>query len=328
MKGLFKLHFKRNMKKIISFLYLVIIVKLAAFSQQDPQFTNNMFYKLGVNPGFAGSEGTISGIILNRYQWDGFRGAPKTLIFSAEAAINAFGSPGGIGLNIVSDELGFEKNTQINANYAYSKTLGVGKLGIGLSLGLFNKSINGEWEVPEDNLGIYTQPNSDPAIPQGDVSQMALDAGLGLYLSSNHYFLGVSVTHLNQASIKFSDLASTYLVRHYYLMGGYNIKLSDPLFELRPSFLFKSDLGSWQLDLNTNIVFNKRFWGGITYRVQDAIALLMGMEMENGLRFGYSFDLVTSSISHYGYGSHEIFVSYSLDLERNRNQKYKSIRFL
>ena len=316
------------MKKIISFLYLVIIVKLAAFSQQDPQFTNNMFYKLGVNPGFAGSEGTISGIILNRYQWDGFRGAPKTLIFSAEAAINAFGSPGGIGLNIVSDELGFEKNTQINANYAYSKTLGVGKLGIGLSLGLFNKSINGEWEVPEDNLGIYTQPNSDPAIPQGDVSQMALDAGLGLYLSSNHYFLGVSVTHLNQASIKFSDLASTYLVRHYYLMGGYNIKLSDPLFELRPSFLFKSDLGSWQLDLNTNIVFNKRFWGGITYRVQDAIALLMGMEMENGLRFGYSFDLVTSSISHYGYGSHEIFVSYSLDLERNRNQKYKSIRFL
>jgi type IX secretion system PorP/SprF family membrane protein len=193
---------------------------------------------------------------------------------------------------------------------------------------LYNKSINGEWEVPEDNLGIYTQPNSDPAIPQGEVSQMALDAGLGLYLSSNQYFIGVSVTHLNQASIKFSDLASTYLVRHYYLMGGYNIKLSDPLFELRPSFLFKSDLASWQLDINTNIVFNDRFWGGITYRVQDAIALLMGMEMENGLRFGYSFDLVTSALARNGFASHEIFVSYSLDLERNRNQKYKSIRFL
>lgn len=316
------------MKKIFSFLYLLIIVKLAAFSQQDPQFTNNMFYKLGVNPGFAGAEGTISGIILNRYQWDGFEGAPKTLIFCADAAINAFGSPGGIGLNIVSDELGFEKNTQINVNYAYSKTLRIGKLGIGLSLGLYNKSINGEWEVPEDNLGIYTQPSSDPAIPQGEVSQMAPDAGLGLYLSSNHYFLGASVSHINQASIKFSDLASTFLVRHYYLMGGYNIKLSDPLFELRPSFLFKTDLAGWQLDLNTNIVFNERFWGGITYRVQDAIALLMGMEMENGLRFGYSFDLVTSALSRYGYGSHEIFVSYSLDLERNRNQKYKSIRFL
>lgn len=316
------------MKKIISFLYLVLLVKLAAFSQQDPQFTNNMFYKLGVNPGFAGAEGKISGLILNRYQWEGFIGAPKTLIFSAEAAIDAFGSPGGIGLNVVSDELGFEKNTQINFNYAYQKTLGLGNLGIGLSLGLFSKSINGEWEVPEDNLGIFTQPGSDPGIPQGEVSQMAVDAGFGLYLSSNKYYLGASVTHLNQASIKFSDLASTYMARHYYLMGGYNIKLSDPLFELRPSFLFKSDLAGWQLDLNTNIVFDDRFWGGISYRVQDAIALLMGMEMENGLRFGYSFDLVTSALSRYGFGSHEIFVSYSLDLEKNRNQKYKSIRFL
>ena len=316
------------MKKFISFLYLVFIVKLAAFGQQDPQFTNNMYYKLGVNPGFAGANGKISGLILNRYQWVGFEGAPKTLVFSAEAAVEAFGSPGGVGLNVVSDQLGFEKNTQINANYAYRKRFGIGDIGFGLSFGLYNKSINGEWEVPEDNLGIYTQPGSDPAIPQGEVSQMAFDAGFGLYLSANRYYLGASVSHLNQASIKFSDLASAYLVRHYYFMGGYNIKLSDPLFELRPSFLFKSDIASWQLDLNVNIVFDERFWGGISYRMQDAIALLLGMEMENGLQFGYSFDLVTSAIGRYGYGSHEIFVSYSLDLEKNRNQKYKSIRFL
>jgi len=316
------------MKKIFSVLYFVFIVKLAAFSQQDPQFTNNMFYKMGVNPGFAGAEGNISGIILNRYQWEGFKGAPKTLIFSAESAIQAFGAPGGIGLNIVSDQLGFEKNTQFNLNYAYQKSLNIGKLGIGLSLGFFSKSENGEWEVPEDDLGIFTQPSSDPGIPQGDVSQMAFDAGFGLYLSSNRYYAGFSVTHLNQATIQFSDLAVTYLARHYYLTGGYNIKTSNPLFELRPSFLFKSDLASWQLDINTNVVYNERFWGGITYRVQDAIALLLGMEMENGMRFGYSFDLTTSAIVRYGYGSHEIFISYSLSLEKNRNQKYKSIRFL
>ncbi len=314
------------MKKIFSFLFLVLIVNIAALGQQDPQYTNNMFYKLGVNPGYAGAEGTISGLILNRYQWEGFTGAPKTLVFSVESAIEAFGSPGGIGLNVVSDQIGFEKNTQININYAYKKSLSIGNLGIGVSLGLFNKSINGEWEVPEDDM--FTQPESDPGIPQGEVSQMAFDAGFGLYLSSNQYYLGASVTHINQASIKFSDLASTYLVRHYYLSGGYNIKLPDPLFELRPSFLLKSDLASWQLDLNANIVFDERFWGGISYRYQDAIALLMGIEMVNGLRFGYSFDLVTSAISRYGFGSHEIFLSYSIDLERNRNQKYKSIRFL
>ena len=322
------LHSKRNMKKIFSFLFLVFIVNLAAFSQQDPQYTNNMFYKLGVNPGYAGAEEAISGIILNRYQWEGFEGAPETLVFSVEAAVEAFGAPGGIGLNIVSDQLGFEKNIWINANYAYKTALSFGNLGIGLSLGLFNKSINGEWEVPEDDFGIYTQPSSDPGIPQGEVSQMAFDLGWGMYLSSNQYFLGLSVSHVNQASIKFADLASTYLSRHYNLMGGYNIKLPDPLFELRPSFLFKSDLASWQVDINANIVYDERLWGGISYRYQDAVALLLGMEMVNGLKFGYSFDLVTSTMRWEGWGSHEIFISYSLDLERNRNQKYKSVRFL
>lgn len=316
------------MKKTISFLFLVIIIKLAAYSQQDPQFTNNMFYRLGVNPGYAGAEDAISGLILNRYQWDGFEGAPKTLVFSVDAAVDAFGSPGGLGLNIVSDKLGFEDNTLINVSYAYKKPLNFGNLGIGLSLGLVSKNINGEWEVPEDDFGVYTQPNSDPAVPQGEVSQMAFDAGIGLYLTNNRYYVGASITHLNEPAIKFDDLVSIYLSRHYYLMGGYNIKLPDPLFELRPSFLFKSDLASWQIDLNANVVFDERFWGGISYRFQDAVALLMGMEMANGLKFGYSFDIVTSAIGRYGYGSHEIFISYSVDLERNRNQKYKSIRFL
>ena len=71
-----------------------------------------------------------------------------------------------------------------------------------------------------------------------------------------------------------------------------------------------------------------RFWGGISYRMNDAVALLLGMELFNGLKLGYSFDLVTSSIGYYGFSSHEIFISYSVNLERNRNQKYKSIRFL
>jgi len=113
---LFKSHLQGSMKKIISFLFLVLLVNLAAFSQQDPQYTNYMFYKLGFNPGYAGAEEAISGTMLNRYQWTAFEGAPKTLVFTADAAIDAFGAPGGIGLNVVSDEIGFEKNTWINAN--------------------------------------------------------------------------------------------------------------------------------------------------------------------------------------------------------------------
>ncbi len=316
------------MRKIFSFLLFIFIANLAALGQQDPQFTNNMFYMMGVNPGYAGSNDAISGIILNRYQWSGFKGAPKTLAFSVDASVELFGAPGGIGLNIMSDELGFENNVLVNVNYAYKARLSIGVLGVGLSAGFFSKSISGDWEVPNDPFGIYVEPGSDPAIPQGESSQVAFDAGIGVFLKGINYYLGASVTHVNEAPIKYADLASTYLVRHYYLSGGYNIKLTDPLFELRPSFLLKSDLAGWQIDLNTNLVYNDRLWGGVSYRLQDAVSLLMGLELFNGLRIGYSFDLTTSAIMRWGYGSHEVFVGYSVDIERNRNRKYKSVRFL
>jgi len=315
------------MRKVVSLIFC-IFTALSAVGQQDPQYTNNMFYRLGVNPGYAGSEDAIRGIILNRHQWAGFRDGPQTLVFSADAIVDIFGKPSGIGLNIINDQLGPEENVLVNVSYAYKTDLSLGKLGIGLSVGVYNKGINGEWEIPEDEFGIYTPPASDPAIPEGEVSQVAADLGLGVYLQGANYYGGLSVTHLNQAAIRFSDLASSYLVRHYYLMGGYNIKLADPLFELRPSLLFKSDLASWQIDLNANLVYDDRLWGGISYRYQDAVALLLGVELFNGLKVGYSFDLVTSALGRYGYGSHELFLSYSVELERNRVRKYKSVRFL
>jgi type IX secretion system PorP/SprF family membrane protein len=323
-----KPHSKRSMKKIFSFLFIVFIVNFAAFGQQDPQYTNNMFYKLGVNPGYAGADGSINGLILNRYQWEGFGGAPKTLVFSVDAAITAFGAPGGIGINLVRDQLGFFDNTFINVNYAYKIPLDIGVLGVGLSIGAANIGIKPEGWISSDDIFNNSKGGAgDNLIPQGETSQVAFDAGLGVYLKSKHYYFGAAVTHLNQAEIKFDELARTYLVRHYYLSGGYNIKLPEPLFELRPSFFFKSDLASWQLDLNVNIVYDERFWGGVSFRMGD-ISLLMGIEMANGLRLGYSFDLTTSVIRRYGFASHEIFVSYSLNLEKNRNRKYKSVRFL
>ena len=314
------------MKKIISFLYLFFIIKLAALGQADPQFTNNMFYKLGVNPAYAGADNAINGLILNRYQWVGMEGAPKTLVFSVDAATNLFGTPGGLGLNIIRDQLGNANNILINANYAYRTELSFGTLSIGMSGGIYNQSINGEWNIPSGDE--YTPPTSDQGIPQGEASQVALDAGAGIYLSTNNYFIGLSSTHINEASIEYDETARSYLSRHYYLMGGYNIRLADPLFQVRPSFLFKSDIASWQLDVNANVVYNDKYWGGISYRVQDAVALLLGLELASGLKVGYSFDLVTSAIGYYGFSSHEIFVSYSVNLERNRNQKYKSIRYL
>lgn len=314
------------MKKIFCFLFLYIIAILAAIAQQDPQFSFNKQTLLTVNPGYAGSDGLINGSILNRYQWTGIEGAPKTLVFSIGSATELFGRNSGIGLNIISDELGFQKNISVNLGYAYRIKTGIGDLGIGGSLGFYNMAINGanRWYFPS---GEFWNPN-DQGFPQAEASQLALDAGLGLFLRSNDYFLAASVTHLNQASIILGETARSFLARHYYLSAGYNIRLSNPLFELHPAVYFKTDMAAYQADFTVELIYKKRFSAGLNYRIDDAICVLLGFELNNGLRIGYAYDIITSALAAYGNGSHELFLSYSFDLGKNRSKKYKSIRYL
>lgn len=43
------------------------------WSQQEPQYTHNMFTQMAVNPAYAGSSGDISVTGLMREQWLGFK---------------------------------------------------------------------------------------------------------------------------------------------------------------------------------------------------------------------------------------------------------------
>ena len=71
---------------------------MAAVAQQDPQLSFNKLTQLTVNPGCAGKSAITSGLILNRYQWAGFEGAPKTQVFSLESQVDLWGKKSGIGL--------------------------------------------------------------------------------------------------------------------------------------------------------------------------------------------------------------------------------------
>ncbi|RKD91961.1 PorP/SprF family type IX secretion system membrane protein [Mangrovibacterium diazotrophicum] len=312
------------MKNKICFLFLFVIVNLAAKAQQDPQFSFYEQARLVYNPGYAGTSGAISGLILNRTQWSGLEGAPKSMVFSVESTTDLGGIKSGIGLNIIRDELGFEKNTLVNLNYAYLVQTDYGDLGIGASLGIFNKAIDGEWTVPDGEYWVL----SDGYLPSGSVSEIALDFGFGLFLKSNNYFAGISVTHVNQAKISFSDDAYTFYTRHYYFSGGYTIQMPNPLFSLQPSVLYKTDLAGSQLDLNGDIIYNERFTGGIGYRLDDGLIFRFSVILNNGLKAGYAYDLTTSALGAYSSGSHELFLSYSFAVQKSRNKKYKSVRYL
>ena len=90
------------MKKIIP--ALLLLINLTAFAQQDALFSQYMFNKLMVNPAYAGSRETMTVDLLNRYQWIGIEGAPRTLSLSAHTLLK--NEKVGLGGYIYRDALG------------------------------------------------------------------------------------------------------------------------------------------------------------------------------------------------------------------------------
>ena len=316
---------RQLLNKSILILLFVNICGFAAQAQQDPQFSQNRFNQLSVNPGFAGSTGLINMSILNRYQWVGFPGAPVTTVFNADASFHLIGSSDGIGLSVINDVIGFEKNVSVGLNYSWRTQLGNGKLGSGISLGLMNKNLNFDM-TGMDGSDLINQ--SDPALPKGKVSGVLADVGIGLYYQHKDYELGISARHLNQPTLSFDESGKYSLRRHYYLSGIYTFQMADERLQALPSFFLKTDATTWQADLNMTVQYDKRLWGGIGYRLGDAIIINMGAELWNGIKFGYSYDMSTSALSRYNAGSHEFFLAYSVLLYKKRTHQYKSVRFL
>ncbi len=305
---------------------ILVLFQASGLSQQDALTSNYMFNTLTYNPGFAGISGMVCATAVNRQQWVGFEGAPATTIFNVSAPIAPFRINSGAGLMVRSDRIGFERDISLTLSYSYHMELGQGTLGIGVNAGMFNMTLDPTWRIPESD--IFTPPSGDPLIPESKESSLAFDAGLGLYYKAEKYYAGLSVTHINQPNIRFSK-GVTFLSRHYYLTAGYILQLPSPSLELLPSFYSMTDGKVLQFSATSIIRYNKKIWGGVSYRPGDAIAAILGIELYNGIRIGYAYDFPITDIIRNTSGSHEFMVSYCFDISLGKSpMRYKSIRFL
>jgi len=306
-------------------IYIVWLILISGnlIAQQDPYYSQYMNNPFIIDPAYAGINDVVCLNATARQQWVGIKGAPNTTVFDGTAPVKPFGINSGVGLSIFSDNLGFEKNLGLNLAYSYIMDLKKGKLGLGLNAGFFNKALKADkWLPPQTSV------QEDPSIPGTSESAFGLDLGLGAYYKTDDLYFGLSIAHLLQPKVNYQS-TSVPLNRNYNMLAGYRFIMSNPLFEVRPSTYLTSDGKIASLTLNTNVVYNKKFWGGVSYRSGDAIIAMLGIELFNGLKVGYSYDFTTTGLQHYNSGSHEITLSYCFNLKVEKTpQKYKSVRFL
>ena len=302
----------------ILIIALVVFSLKSASAQQDPQFSQNMFNKLANNPGYAGSESGISTSALHRSQWMGFGddgAAASTQNFSINSEISALN--GGVGLNIVKDNIASFSNLGVQASYAYRTQLGFGQIGMGMSVGMYQSGLNGGALRPSQS--------GDPVVPTGDVQGSKLDIGAGLYFNNQNMYIGISSAHMTEPTIEWTDGQNFDLTRHYFLISGYNYEINS-LLSLHPSIYLKHDGSTSQLDVNTNLIYNERLWSGLSYRVDEGIILLAGMQVNEDLKFGLAYDL---TISNPMSNSLELMLGYNFKVQTTKSiSKYKNPRFL
>jgi len=311
------------MKKVLVLFFVLLSTLLKA--QQDPQFSLNMFNIYSVNPAFSGSYDQFNALAIHRSQWVGFGdGAPVTQHVSVEAPV--YFLHGGAGVSLLNDKIGNEYTRGVNLSYAYQTKLSKkSELGVGLSLGFMDVGFEGEWLTPSNNSGA-----DDPSVPAIGENDIVPDLGLGLYYRMKELYIGYSVTHLNEATAVYGNNDDTdfEFKKHHYFTMGWMHEVSSELV-MRPSMFVKTDQISTQIDFNINVMYADHLWGGVTYRLDDAVVLIAGYNINKNLKFGYAYDITTSDLKSESSGSHEILLRYSFKMRPPGKMPthYRNIRY-
>ncbi len=312
--------------RIINTLLVILIFAFTGFAQQDPQFAHNTHNLVFTNPGASGmmiSKDEVCITILNNRKWVGLDGAPVTTIATIHKYVKIAGIKGGVGLSILDDRLGFQKNFQAKLAYSYHKDIKNGKLGIGIDAGIVNKDLKASWVPPE------TSAEDDAMIPSAEARKIVFDLGVGVFYTQDKIFAGFSVSHINQPQVKFPlNETALFLRRHYYFTTGYRMRLGSTPLELKPSVHLKFDGTKLQHSYNLTGLYNKRFWLGVTYRNREAFIPMAGIKLSTGLTVGYAYELSLTKMISYSKGTHEVMLGYCFGFFRvPKDYKAKGVRY-
>lgn len=319
----------RSLATMRRFAFLVSFFLCCAFTvsgQYDAQISQYMFASETFNPAMVASNGKMNLFGLYRMQWVGIDNAPRTMFFDMNAPVKFMKHDHGLGLIFEDDKAGLFTNQSVYLQYAYKYKLGKGLLSFGINLGFVSQTFAGDsvHKVSSD----YHEMESDPAIPTSSVNDMAFDFDLGTLYEYKDFYAGFSVFHLFEPTLNLDEYVESFVGRSAFLTAGYDLTLPNNRYGLSLSSLIKTDFVTYQYDLNAILSRDDKYMLGLGWRLQDGVIFLGGINLDSGVSIVYSFDLATTKLISYSYGSHELSVRYSFLLAKKKPKKYKSVRIL
>lgn len=302
--------------KTVCFLCMSLSAIIKINAQQNPEYTQYMYNTMTVNPGYAGSVGTLEATLLHRSQWVGIDGAPTTQSLTIHSPLA--NEKVGLGLSVVNDKLGPSSESNIDGNFSYILNLAREKrLAFGLKAGI--RKLDVDW-----TKGRFNNP-SDALLNSNISNEIKPSVGAGLYYYTNKWYLGLSVPNFIKGNYYDDVQESIDIDRlHYYLITGYVFDLSEGL-KFKPAFLGKLVSGApLYYNLSLNFLIQEKLTLGASYQFDDSASALAGFQISNSFYIGYAYDYTVTKLNKYNDGSHEIIVRFQL---QKKSSQIKSPRF-
>lgn len=281
------------MKRIV---FVFLIVSLGVNAQSDPNFRQNVFNALILNPAQAGANDRDEFVLLGTQSWIGFEGAPKTLTGSGNFNLN---NNFGLGVSGFVDQLGPISSTRFSTDLAYHLDLNESwKAAVGLR-GMITS-------ITVDLPSLTTTQANDPHMMNALTSGTMFDVGLGGLVYSEDYYFGVSMPKVGTTTFMNVDMQGFVEKRGFIGYGGANITLSESL-DMRPSAVARY-VGTYPLlvDLNAMFTYADQFDFGLNYQVLNSIGVILGFELDQQLSVGYAYSYPTSQINRISFQTHEV----------------------
>ena len=320
------------MKRIVWLPVFLLCCVSVIKAQTDASFSQYHTALGYYNPAAAGRYGELDVSALYRLQWMGWSNAPKTTFVTASMPYNIMKREHGIGVVFVQDNISsLYMDMSVGLQYAYLKKIGNGKLRVGVQLGMVSRTAGGQLVITPDSTD--TTGSSDEAIPNTKTEKKMFDANAGIYYATDKWYAGIGVTHLLEPEIETESLY-TFLEREYNFIGGYNIRMNNPLLELQPSVFVQTNFNTYKADITARAVYARKYSAGLSWRMNenrlaDALVWLLGATFGK-LEGGYAYDIPLSNVGRGTAGSHELFLKYRIQLNKPKTgkSKHKSVRIL
>ncbi|SHM21992.1 PorP/SprF family type IX secretion system membrane protein [Flavobacterium chilense] len=274
------------------------------FAQQESLFTTYRYHMNIVNPAYAGVDGETVLATTIRQQWTGIKDAPKTQAVSFGTSV---GSHLGLGVSMVYDKTFVEKQTQLGLDVSYKVQVGaLTDLYLGIKAG------GNFYNVNTSGLETYV-PQSDPAL--ATINQFNPNVGVGALLKNDKFFVSLSVPRIlntERARNKDGYTAVATDRAHVYLSSGYDFDLETATsLILKPSFMMRYVNGApLSVDLNLMLQIEKFLEIGGSYRVDNAYAGILGLNISNRMTLGYAYEVNTGKVIASAKNSNEFFLRF------------------